>query len=133
MRATFPIRTGPGRPCSSFAMAERGTDRGRARPALSGAVSTPSGWGPVWEETSTDEYGLAWIELDKEDVNYVLDPRTGDWTPRGSTWTAHWVVDASGYAPTEEYGQSVQEEVDLEPGSMSTGASSTCSGGRRPP
>ena len=76
-----------------------------------------SGWGPVWEETFTDEYGLAWVELDKEDVSYFLDPRTGDWVRHeDSTWTAHWVVDAPGYAPTEEYGDSVQEEIDLQPG-----------------
>lgn len=73
-----------------------------------------SGWAPVWEETFTDEYGLAWIKLDEEDGNYTLDPDTGDWKPtEDGTWTAHWVVDAPGYAPTEEYGQSTQAQIEL--------------------
>jgi hypothetical protein len=63
-------------------------------------VMGPDGrWAPAWEEAVTDRAGLAWV---------AIEP--------GDEWTAHWAVDAPGYAPTEGYGTVTAETLELWPG-----------------
>jgi len=57
----------------------------------------PDGWAPRGAETKTDAFGLAHIPRRDGDGDY------------------HWVVEAEGYAPTEEYGAWLSETVDLVP------------------
>ncbi|MFB3066227.1 MAG: hypothetical protein ACE10D_06890 [Planctomycetota bacterium] len=57
----------------------------------------PHGWAPLWKEGVTDRFGIAHVHVGDDPL------------------TAHWVVEASGYAPTEDFGASIQEEIELEP------------------
>ncbi|MHC4429391.1 MAG: carboxypeptidase-like regulatory domain-containing protein, partial [Planctomycetota bacterium] len=63
----------------------------------------PRGWATPRAETTTDEFGLAWIPRFEGEGDF------------------HWAVDAEGYAPTEEYGTHLSETVDLVPGADRSG------------
>ncbi len=59
----------------------------------------PAGWGPSYEEATTDEHGIAVIP--------IVEQRP---------WSAHWVVHAEGFGSDETYGVAPNEEVELLPG-----------------
>lgn len=62
----------------------------------------PDGWAPVVRSTRTDAFGLAHIEVPKDEL-YA----------GGGMPDAHWMVHAPGYAATEEYGGAIREVVML--------------------
>ncbi|MDJ0522078.1 MAG: carboxypeptidase-like regulatory domain-containing protein [Planctomycetota bacterium] len=59
----------------------------------------PDGWGPSFEETRTDEHGIAVIPI--QEVR---------------EWSAHWVAHAEGYGSDETYAVAPEEEIALLPG-----------------
>lgn len=65
---------------------------------LEWALTDDGKWAPLVHEGKTDEFGV---------VRFPTDPQ-------GPTY--HWVVEAPGYAPAEEFGRVISEVVDLLPG-----------------
>jgi hypothetical protein len=61
-------------------------------------IDEDGNWAPEWARTKTDRYGLAWFVFDEK------------------PWTSHWAVRADGYSPEEEFGEWVQEEIELDRG-----------------